>query len=193
MSTETTKSQIDPNKIVISNVRLSYPHLFTPQQMRGATKAKYSADLILDKKHHAETIKLIEKVIERVALDFFKKKVTLKNRALHDGNEREDKEGYGDDVMFVVAKNDNPPEVVDRDPTVKLTPADRRPYGGCYVNASIRFYAYDHETGGKGVSASLEAVQFYKNGPSFGAGPVDAEKEFEKLPDEAEGDDVSKY
>lgn len=188
MSTETTKSQIDPNKIVIKNVRLSYPHLFVAKQGEGASKAKFSADLILNKKQHAETIKQIEKMIERVSLDFFKKKVTLKNCALHDGNEREDKEGYGDDVMFVVAKNDNKPDVVDRDPTVKLKPEDRRPYGGCYVNASIRFYAYDHKTGGKGVSSSLEAVQFYKDGPSFGAGPVNGADEFENIADEAEND-----
>ena len=185
MSTET--KQPDIAKIKLQNVRLSYPHLFTPKANDEGGKPKYSADLILDKKHHAETIKKIEKVIERLSLDFFKKKVTLKHCALHDGNEREDKEGYGDDVMYVVAKNDQQPAVVDRDPSVTLTANDRKPYGGCYVNAVVRFFAYDHKTGGKGVSSSLEAVQFYKDGDSFGAGPIDAEAEFDKIADEDDG------
>lgn len=180
MNTETTQNQ-DEAKFKLKNVRLSYPHLFVPKQAKGSPKAKYSADLILDKKEHADVIKQMEKMIERTALEFFKKKVTLRHSALHDGNEREDKEGYGDEKMFIVAKNDNKPAVVDCNPAVNLTPEDRRPYGGCYVNAVIRFFAYDHETGGKGVSASLEAVQFAKNGKSFGAGPVNPEDEFETV------------
>ncbi len=186
MSTTATTKTTDTSKITIKNVRLSYPHLFTPKANDEGGKPKYSADLILDKKQHAETIKKIEKIIERVSFDFFKKPTKLKNCALHDGNEREDKEGYGDEIMFVVSKNDNPPEIVDRDPSVRLTAADRRPYGGCYVNAVIRFFAYDHKTGGKGVSSSLEAVQFYKDGESFGAGPVNAEEEFENVADDAD-------
>lgn len=192
MTTENTKTQSDIAKVKLQNVRLSFPHLFVPKANDEGGKPKYSADLILDKKQHAETIKKIDVFIQRVALDFFKKKVTLKHAALHDGTEREDKDGgykdgYGEDVMYVVAKNDQQPPIVDRDPSVTLTAADRRPYGGCYVNAVIRLFAYDHKTGGKGVSASLEAVQFYKDGKSFGAGPVDAEEEFEKIADEADG------
>ncbi len=83
--------------------------------------------------------------------------------------------------MYVVAKNDRTFPVVDRDPSIPLTASDPKPYGGCYVNAVVRFYAYDHETGGKGVSASLEAVQFFKDGIAFGAGPVKAEDEFEAV------------
>lgn len=185
MTTE-SKETTDIAKIHLKNVRLSYPHLFTPQMMKGSTKAKYSADLILDKKEHAATIARIEKTIERVALDFFRKKITFKGDKLflHDGEERPDKEGYGDDVMFVVAKNDRPVVVCDKNPTVLLTAISGKPYGGCYVNAVIRTYAWKHETGGNGVSASLEAVQFVKDGPAFGAGPVDAEEEFDEVKDE---------
>lgn len=184
MKTETTSPDI--SKIQLKNVRLSYPHLFVPQQNKGGGKAKYSADLILDKKIHADTIAKIEKIIERVSLDFFKKAVKLKQSAFHDGNEKEDQEGYGDDVMYIVAKNDRKFPVVDRDPSISLTAEDPKPFGGCYVNAVVRFYAYDHETGGKGVSASLEAVQFVRDGKAFGAGPVDPEDEFTAV---AEGED----
>ena len=181
-----TENQKPENKIKLTNVRLSYPHLFVPQQAKGSSKKKYSADFILNKKQHAPLIAQIEKMIERVALTEFKKKVPLKNVCLHDGNERSDKDGYGDDVMYITAKNDRTFPVVDCDPRVPLTAESPKPYGGCYVNAIIRLFAYDHETGGKGVSASLEAVQFVRDGESFGAGPVNAEDEFEPVSANAE-------
>lgn len=182
MPTQTENQDIA--KIHLKNVRLSYPHLFTARAFKGG-KPKFSADFILDKKEHAATIAKIEKTIDRVALDFFKKAVKIKDekKPLHDGNEREDKEGYGDEVMWVSAKNDKEFPVVDKDPSVRLTAVSGKPYGGCYVNAVIRLYAYDFE-GSKGVSASMEAVQFAKDGESFGAGPVDAQKEFSTVEEE---------
>lgn len=182
MSTKTT----DPDIIKLNNVRLSYPQLFEPRAAAGSDKLKYSATFLLDKKEHAGLIKHIEKQIERVALDFFKKKVTLKKSCLHDGNEKEDTEGYGDEVMFVTSSDTRRPVVVDRDLT-PLTKDDNKPYAGCYVNATVRLYAYDHKVGGKGVSMALRAVQFVKDGESFGAGPVNAEEEFE--PVSADADD----
>jgi hypothetical protein len=178
MSQQTTK---DPNVIKLNNVRLSYPQLFVAKIPEDGTVAKYSASFLLDKKEHAELIKHIEKTIARVALDEFKKATKLKRVCLRDGSEKEDKEGYGDDVMFITSNSEKRPAVVDRDLT-PLTAEDSKPYAGCYVNATIRLFAYDHKTGGKGVSAALRAVQFVKDGPSFGAGPVDAAEEFDALP-----------
>lgn len=196
MPTETIKNAPDPNKIKLINVRLSYPHLFEAKQQKGSSKAKFSADFILRKKEHADQIKQIEKIIERVKLDKFKKAVTLKadKCCLHDGNDRQEKEGYGDEVMYVVAKNDCVFPIVDKDPRVPLTKQSGKPYGGCYVNVLLRFYAYDHPEGGKGVSASLEGVQFFADGVSFGGGaPIDPEAEFDEVPAGGASDDVNNY
>lgn len=176
----------DPNIIKLTNVRLSYPNLFAPKAMEEGKEPKYSAVFLLDKKEHAALIAQIEKNVQRVALDFFKKKVPLKHACLRDGNERSDKEGYGDEVMFINTSETRRPVVVDRDLT-PLTKDDSKPYAGCYVNATIRLFAYDHKTGGKGVSAALRAVQFVKDGESFGAGPVNAEDEFEPVTDDVDG------
>lgn len=181
-----SQTQADPNVIKLNNVRLSYPQLFVAKPPEPGKEPVYSASFLLDKKAHKSLIEQIEKVTERVALDAFKKKVTLKRKPLRDGNEKDDKEGYGDEVMFVGARNAKRPVVVDRDLT-PLTAEDSRPYAGCYVNATIRLFAFDHPTGGKGVSASLRAIQFVKDGESFGAGPVDAEEEFEKIADDVDG------
>jgi hypothetical protein len=177
----------DPNVIRLTNVRLSYPQLFVAKPPEVGKEPVFSATFILDKKKHKDLIAQIEKVTERVALDAFKKKVTLKRRPLRDGNEKDDKEGYGDEIMFVGARNSKRPVVVDRDLT-PLTKDDPKPYAGCEVNATIRLFAYDHPTGGKGVSTSLRAVQFVRDGESFGAGPVNAEEEFEAV-----ADDVDNY
>jgi len=182
MSNTTTA---DPNVIKLTNVRLSYPQLFVAKPPEEGKEPVFSASFLLDKKAHAGLIKEIEKCTERVALDGFKKKVKLNRVPLRDGNEKDDKEGYGDEVMFVGARNSKRPAVVDRDLT-PLAADDSKPYAGCFVNATIRLFHYDHPTGGKGVSASLRAVQFVKDGESFGAGPVDAEAEFEKLSEDAD-------
>lgn len=170
----------DPQVIKLTNVRLSYPQLFTAKAMEEGKEPEFSASFLLDKKQHAALIDEIEKLTARVALDTFRKNVKLNRVPLRDGNEKDGKDGYGDEVMFINAKSKKRPVVVDRDLT-PLTADDSKPYAGCYVNATIRLFGYDHKTGGKGVSASLRAIQFVKDGESFGAGPVDAEQEFEKM------------
>jgi hypothetical protein len=183
MNTKTEPKPQTANRLKLENVRLSYPNLFKATAMEGG-KPKFSATFLLNKKQHAAAIAKIEKMIERVALDKFGKKVPLKNICLHDGNEKEDKEGYGDEVMYLVAKSDTRPAVVDQK-VVPIAEEDGKIYGGCYVNATVEIFAYSHPTGGKGVSAQLRAVQFAKDGESFGAGPVNAEDEFEPVSDDA--------
>jgi len=169
-----SKPEKDPNIIMLKNVRLSYPQLFAAKAMEAGKEPKYSASFLLNKKEHAGLIAHIEKATERVALDKFKKKVKLNRVPLRDGNEKEDKEGYGDEVMFINATELRRPVVVDYDMT-PLTAEDPKPYAGCIVNGSIRLFAYTHPTGGNGVSSSLRVVQFVRDGESFGAGPIDVE------------------
>jgi hypothetical protein len=61
-----------------------------------------------------------------------------------------------------------------------LVTTDGKPYAGCYVNANIDVWWQDNKYG-KRVNASLRSVQFVKDGESFGAGPLDAAKEFEDV------------
>lgn len=177
----------DPNIIIMPAVRLSYPHLFKPHAQKGTdNEPTFQANFILDYKKHAELIKKIEITIARVALDKFLKKMPLKHKALHDGNEMMDKEGYGDGTMFIRAWSDKRPSVVDSDRVTPLNEESRKIYGGCFVNASIRLYAWGPNTGGCGVSADLRAVSFHSDGPSLGgSGPVDTESEFADLPDDS--------
>lgn len=167
--------------ITLPNVRLSFPHLFTAHAMEANQEVKFSAAFIFDNTEHAALLDKIDAVIERLALDEFKKKIGFKS-CLRDGNEKSDLEGYGDGKSFLTASNKARPGVVDR----KLNPiaeSDGILYAGCFVNATIRLWVQDNQYG-KRVNAQLRAVQFVKDGDSFGVGVVDATKEFTPLPDD---------
>lgn len=168
--------------IKLEAVRLSFPSLFTPKAMEGS-EPKFSATLIMDNTKHAKLIALMEKTIERLALDYWKKKTSFKS-CLRDGNDKPEMDGYGDGVMFVNASRKTRPAVVDRQVN-PVTEEDGVIYAGCYVNATIRLWVQDNKFG-KRVNAELRAVQFVKDGESFGAGPVNAEDEFKSLEEEVE-------
>jgi len=183
----TTKAT-DPAIVKLPNVRLSFPHLFEAYAMEGS-EPKFSANLLLDIEHHGKLIDQIEALIERLALDEFKKKVPLKHRCLHDGNEKLDTEGYGDGVFFISASRKTRPPVVDRDLS-PLTAEDGKIYAGCYVNATIRLWVQNNKWG-KGVNAELRAIQFVKDGESLGgAVPVNVENEFDALPAEGASEET---
>lgn len=168
--------------IKIPCARLSFPHLFTARAAQEGQEPKFSANIIMDNDKHGALLDQIEKTIKRVSLDFFKKDVKLRHQCLHDGNEEQvaDKDGYGDGTSYIVASRKTRPSVVDAQYN-PITEADNIIYAGCYVNASVRLYAYEHPTGGKGVSADLRAIQFVKDGESFGAGPINPEEEFKQF------------
>lgn len=171
----------DPAIIKLDNVRLSFPHLFEPHSMEEGQEKKYGATFILDNEQHGKLLDHIEAAIDRIALDFWKKKMHFKS-CLRDGNEKAEMDGYGDGIMFISAARKTRPAVVDRQVN-PVTEEDGIIYAGCYVNATIRLWVQDNKWG-KRVNAELRAVQFVKDGESFGAGPVDAENEFEQMPED---------
>jgi hypothetical protein len=104
---------------------------------------------------------------------------------LRDGD-LENWEGYAD-MLYVSANRreaDGPPRVITnrKDADKKWITArageDNCPYAGCYVNAIVRVWAQDNEHG-KRVNASVEAIQFLRDGDSFsGAAPINVDEEF---------------
>jgi len=174
-----TPNTPDPDVFRLNNVRLSFPHLFKPHAMQEGQDEKYSATFILDNTEHAATMDAIEARIERLVLDEFKKPIRLTGELIRDGNEKSDMDGYGDGVSFISTSRKTRPPVVDRDLS-PITEEDGKIYAGCYVNATIRLWVQNNSYG-KRVNAELRAVQFVKDGESFGAGTVNVENEFSPL------------
>lgn len=169
-------------QVILTNVRLSYPHLFTAKAAQGSDKAKYSASFLLDKGKDAKQIKSLQAAIDGMLAEKFKgKKLPADKICLRDGDSKEDENYAG--KFFINASNDKRPQVVDRDKT-PLAADDNKPYAGCYVNAVIRLWAQDNQYG-KRINASLEVVQFHKDGEPFGAPAVS----LDVLPDIADDDE----
>jgi len=169
-------------------VRLSFPRLFQAKAFRPDQKARFEATFLLDPsiKSHAATIAQIKAEAKRIAEEQFGPK--LPKGILFCWGNGDDKEYDGYAGMFYIASsNQTRPVVQDRDRT-PLAEEDGRPYAGCYVVGTITLWVMDNAFG-KRINANLRGVQFVKEGDAFGVRPVDAEAEFEALPDDVGGDD----
>ena len=183
--------------ILLKNVRLAFPNLWTPRASTGKDgkpgKPKYSASFILPPDH--PQIPALRALIAAAAKAKWgdKHEVVLKGLkvqdrlCLHDGVTKSQYAGF-DGNMFVSSNSDNRPSVFDRTKT-PLAEADGKPYAGCYVNASIDVWAQDHPQHGKRVNAQLRGVQFVRDGDAFAAGTAASEDEFEDLGDQGEDGD----
>ncbi len=179
-------NKTEPVYVTLKNVRLSYPALFEPKTFAGAeatSKPAYSASVLLDKKANKVEIAAVQAGIASLVKSDLKGKHPGPSKVcLREGSEKPDTDGYSADNMFVGARNETRPTVVDRDLT-PLVAADGKPYAGCYVNAVIRLWAQDNKFG-KRVNASLAKVQFLKDGEPFGGSTVPADKDLVAVEDD---------
>ena len=170
-------------KLMLKNVRLSFPALFRKAVFNGQ-ETKYEATFLIPKDSAlAETV--------REACDAFiaekfqgKPPKGLKLTCIADGDTKE-YDGY--EGMFAVkAASQHRPLVIDNDKT-PLTEDDNRIYAGCMVNAQIDFWFSDHALGGKQILATLYGVQFHKHNSPFGGSSVSVD-EFDDVSDEDDSD-----
>ncbi len=163
-------------EVRLERVRLSYPALFRPKAFEGSDRdddsgAKYQASFIIDPDtpHGKKALDACEDAIDEAKFaKWGNKQPRLNDDKLALRNDK-DSEEY-DGMWYVSSSNTKRPKVLDRDRS-PLTEEDGVIYGGCYVNAIVRFWAQDNKYG-KRVNASLEGVQFVKDGESFGAPPL---------------------
>jgi len=160
--------------------RINYPRVV---KRIGADEeidaGQFSAQLIWE--DEKADLSILEKEIEKAA-----KKLGLKKgyrNPVRDGEEFEERDGYGEGVTFAKVKAyKTPPKVVwaDKSPVE----SDDEIIPGSYVKAIVSVFAYN-KGGGKGVSIVLHALQCLGGGTrliSSGGGRNDAlaESEFEE-------------
>lgn len=184
-------------KVVLNSVRLSFPHLFTPQAGTDGGEPKYNCTAIVEP--GSANAKALAKAVEQVAKEKWGEKATATLAALRKGDKvcyrEEEKANQSGDVYagfegmhWISASDKTRPTVVDRDKS-PLTSADGRPYGGCYVNLILDVWPQDNAYG-KRINASLKGVQFVKNGDAFSGGAPASADEFDVVdaPDEMADD-----
>ncbi len=181
-------------KVVLQNVRLAFPNLFTAATINGEGKPAFSCSLLLTPDHPAL------KELEKAGLAVAKEKWGVKGEAqfkaikaadkfaVHDGDSKSQYEGF-EGNKFVSCRSAVRPTTLDRNKT-PLTEADGKLYSGCYVNAIIELWPQDNKYG-KRVNAQIRGVQFFADGDAFSGGGTGAsEDEFDDL-GVANGDDPS--
>lgn len=183
-------------RMMLKNVRLSFPSLFTPTTVNGEGDPRYGATFIIPIDH--PQLADINKTIEAVAAEKWTKQAAavlsgLRKQdkvALRDGDTKPNYDGFpGNWFVAASAKESARPTVVDQN-RAPLTERDGKPYAGCFVNASVEFWAQDNAFG-KRVNCTLRGVQFLRDGDAFSAGrPADAD-EFEEVSEGADAGDIA--
>jgi len=167
-------------KVLLKNVRLSFPSLFKTEQYAGEDTEKYAATFLIPKSD-TKTVTAIEQACKQALVEKYGEGKVPKGfkMPLVDGDDKE-YQGYADHVC-IKANTKKRPTLVNRDKT-PIVEENGILYGGCYVNASIDVWVMDNSYGKK-VLASLNAIQFVKDGESFGT-KSDGADDFEDLDDE---------
>jgi len=166
------------NKIMLKNVRLSFPSVFKRSSFNGE-EGKFEATFMLDKETQADQIEALDKVI-KAAMAEAKIKVASDKICLKDGDDS-DRPEYAGMMTFKAASNKRP-TVIDKDKT-PLAEDDGKPYAGCYVNAIVDVWVQNNSYG-KRVNGNLYGVQFFKDGEPFGEGDIDVSDDFDAFEDD---------
>ena len=149
--------------VMTPEFRLSFPALFEMREYNE--KKSYGLTMLFDKGTDLSQLKAAAKA----ALDeAFPKGVKNPRTPFLDGDDKVDEWGEGfKGKIYVRASTQFKPQVVDQN-RVAIFDADKV-YPGCYCRAVVAPYTYDN-SGNRGVSFSLEAVQFIRDGERIGGG-----------------------
>jgi len=172
--------------VVLSNVRISFPHLKEPHSSTQGGTPTYNAVFIVPPTHpgYADFMKQVGVI----AQDKWKEKTAdvmniinadAKKRCYADGSTKVNQktfkvyDGYEGNIV-ISANNKNAPQIFD-EKGVKVDPNNSmayrteagKIYGGCYVNAVVKPWVQAN-THGVGIRCELVAVQFLADGESFG-------------------------
>ena len=170
-------------KVVTGTVRLSYEHVWEPASINGGEE-KYSASLIIPKSDKA-TVNAIQKAVDAAIEEGLAKFGGKKpNKAaiklpLRDGDAEREDEAY-QNSFFVNANSRTAPQIVDR--SVQPILDRNEVYSGCYIRASISFYAFN-SNGNKGIACGLNNIQKIRDGEPLG-GRTNAADDFTTVEDE---------
>lgn len=186
-----TEQKQQDNIVMLTNVRIAFPTLFTPQQVNGEGKAAFSASFLMPP-DHPDIIKIRNAITEvatakwgEKAQEILRGLIAGDKVCLHNGDTKSQYDGFPGN-MFVSARGYQRPLVIGQDKS-PLVEADGKPYSGSYVNAQVALWAQANNFG-KRVNAQLRGVQFLRDGEAFGGGAVSNPDEFTEVDNSADGE-----
>lgn len=166
-------------QVILSDVRLSYAHIFEPKAIGLSTDVKYSTAILIDKED-TQTLAVIEKAIEeamekgRTSKWGGKLPKNLKT-PLRDGDEEREDEVYEGHMFFNASSFTKPGVLNER----KQPATEDEVYSGCYAFASLNFYPFD-VNGNRGIAVGLNNIMKQRDGERLSGGPS-AEDDFAEI------------
>lgn len=190
----TQKKKRDARTVVIRNARLSFPHIYEPQEQEnddGSTRETYNCVLMIPKEDNPQ--------LKRVLADMKAGAREAKVRAWGDDESKWPKipasmtcfkDGDNDDhfttprdeyaghyILSASSPKKNRPRVITdrKDSNDRWIEAEegqkRAPYAGCWVNAIVELYGQKKDPKRKmpnRINASFSTIQFLRDGEAFG-------------------------
>lgn len=169
--------------IITPKGRMMYPALFKPtlpMDEKDESKARYQVSLLFPK---TADLSLLAKAIDALCVEKWGADYKTKLRVRKPFLKSEDYPKMGAEIienfpMFIRTNSKDRPGVVRAD-TTNVGEADANEvYGGRWACISVRPYAYDHKTGGKGISLGLQNVQVLDHDDVLGGSRPRPEDEF---------------
>lgn len=170
--------------LMLRNVRVSFPHLFTKPIING-DEGKCGCTLLLGEEEHAKEIAQIQQIIDDMAIAKWKKKRPADKTCLRLGEDKRDEYiGY----YCLSANSKDLPVVISNSGAGVITdPSKSSIYAGCRVNAKVSFWVQDN-VHDKRVNGNLIAIQFAGDDTPLDDSYVSVEKAMEGF-EAAVGDD----
>lgn len=197
MSPEWVKSMLAANPCVLlesGNVRtciarLSFPHLFTPQEpMEIGGKSKFTATLLFPV---GADLTVLKTAAGNAAREKWPNAGQQGGPTLHtpfrDQAEKIKFDGYVAGAFFITATGERKPPVVD----ARMLPIvdEKALYPGCWVIANVRPFTFDAKMK-KGVSFGLQSIMKIADDVELGGSGSDPNKDFAGVAVEGMSSDV---
>lgn len=188
-----------------SFLTLGSPEFFGGKKEKATDKARWSATQLLP--YDDPQIKALDAMIQEVGKAKFEKKwptvweniSTTPNLFFKMDGRRKDYQGYEGMWALTAHRNEDKgrPLVMDSDKSPIYKPTGElyegkggRLYSGCYMNMQIEIWAQDNSSG-KGIRATLLAVQRVKDGDAFAGGAAPNADAFDEITEGADSDDLT--
>lgn len=186
----------DPSRLILRNVRLSFPKLFKPEASVKDGPEKFGATALIDPndpefgKANMAAAKAAKKAVMEAEWPGRDVKFKDKRCCISKGEDNiseatgEIYAGY-EGMWAVTGKNNQRPTLVYRDKRpIEEKDIQKVLYGGCRSDMIFDLYTIkDPDKGGNGLFATLELVRFRADDESFGSGGASPD-ELEDLDDD---------
>ena len=175
------------NRAMLNSVRLAFPVIEKPELFQGQGKPRYSATLLYEPGSANE--KAIKAAMLAAAAAKWGESKAAKavegltkagKVAIGDGDEKDKYDGFAGKMYVQAHARENTPPGLYGPRKEQLPRNTGMIYAGCYVNASIEFWAQDNQYG-KRINASLRGLQFVRDGDAFSGGRPASADEFEDV------------